>query len=275
MKTSKKEKSSSARSDTSAKEMEDVLDEYEQSAKYYDVWYEDFNEDIEFYHTLAKRTGGPILELMCGTGRVMIPLADLGFEITGVDRSPAMLDVLSAKLDLIGGPVERNIDVIQGDIRSFKTKKRFRFAFIPFNSLLHLLNRKDMEAALKNIHAHLVPGGLLSLSVFNPRLDRPENLVRHRGTKITSKGEVISKFEAQAFNSATQSTTIHYFYDISRQDKDIRRVTTSLTLHIMFFQEAVDLLNRCGFEVTETYGDYAFSPYKKSSDLMAFVARKV
>jgi hypothetical protein len=132
-----------------------------------------------------------------------------------------------------------------------------------------------MEDALKNIHSHLQPGGLLSLSVFNPRLDRPENLVRHRGTKITSKGEVISKFEAQAFNSATQSTTIHYFYDISRQDKDIRRVTTSLTLHIMFFQEAVDLLNRCGFEVTETYGDYAFSPYRKSSELMAFVARKI
>lgn len=271
----KKEKSSSEKSDTSFDRSDDVLDEYETNSKYYDVWYEDFTEDIEFYKTMAERTGGPVLELMCGTGRIMIPLADAGLEITGVDKSGAMLDILSAKLELIGGKVERNIDVIQGDIRTFKANRKFRLALIPFNSFLHLLSRRDQEVALSNVRDHMESGGLLVISVFNPRLDRPENLMRHRGTKVTSKGEMISKFEAQSIDLATQTTLVHYFYDISRQDKELRRVTTVMTLRFLFQQEAVDLLNKCGFAIEATYGDYAFSPLKKNSELMCFVARKL
>jgi SAM-dependent methyltransferase len=271
----KKGKSSSERSVTSFEQNSEVLDEYETNSKYYDIWYEDFVEDIEFYKTIAERTGGPVLELMCGTGRIMIPLADAGLEITGVDKSGAMLDVLSSKLELIGGKVERNIDVIEGDIRTFKAERKFRLALIPFNSFLHLLNRKDQEDALANVRDHLETGGLLVISIFNPRLDRPENLVRHRGTKITSKGEIISKFEAQTIDLATQTTLVHYFYDISRQDKELRRVTTSMTLRFLFQQEAVDLLNRTGFAIEETFGDYALSPLKKNSELMCFVARKL
>jgi SAM-dependent methyltransferase len=274
MKTSKKGKSSSARSDTSFEEPE-ALDEYEQSAKYYDVWYEDFTEDVGFYVSLAERTGGPILESMCGTGRIMIPLADAGYEVTGVDRSAAMLDILSAKLDLIGGKVESNIDVIQGDVRSFKSAKRFRLAIIPFNSFLHLLTRGEQDEALANINKHMEKNGLLAFSIFNPRLDRPEGLMRHRGTKVTSKNEIISKFEAQTFDLTKGITNVHYFYDISRQDREFRRVTTNMKLRLLFYQEAVDLLMDNGFAVEETYGDYAFSPFRKNSELMAFVARKL
>jgi SAM-dependent methyltransferase len=271
----KKGKSSSERSVTNFEQNSEMLDEYEMNSKYYDIWYEDFIEDIEFYKTIAERTGGPVLELMCGTGRIMIPLADAGLEVTGVDKSGAMLDVLSSKLELIGGKVERNIDVIQGDIRTFKAHRKFQLGLIPFNSFLHLLTRRDQEEALANVWEHLESGGLLVLSVFNPRLDRPENLVRHRGTKVTSKGEIISKFEAQTIDLSNQTTLVHYFYDISRQDKDLRRVTTSMTLRFLFQQELMDLLNKTGFAIEDTYGDYAFSPLKKNSELLCFVARKL
>jgi len=271
----RKGKSSSARSVTSAERTKDELDEYGVMAKYYDVWYEDFTEDINFYRTLAERCGSPILECMCGTGRVMIPLADAGFEVTGVDQSSAMLDMLSSKVELIGGRVERNIDVVEGDIRSFKADARFKLAFVPFNSFLHLLTHKDQIDALKNIAAHLVDDALLSISVFNPKLDRPENLVRHRGTKVTSKGEIISKFEAQTFDIGRMTTTVHFFYDISRQDREFRRVTTSMTIKLMTYQEFVEVLDYCGFAIENVYGDYSFSPYRKNSELMAFVARKL
>lgn len=271
----RKGKSSSARSVTSAERAKDELDEYEVMAKYYDIWYEDFTEDINFYRTLAERSGGPVLECMCGTGRVMVPLADAGFEVTGVDQSSAMLDMLSSKIELIGGRVERNIEVIEADIRSFKTPTRFRFAFVPFNSFLHLLTRKEQVDALNNIAAHMEDDATLSVSVFNPRLDRPENLVRHRGTKVTSKGEIISKFEAQTFDIGRMNTTIHFFYDISRQDREFRRVTTSMTIKLMTYQEMADVLDHCGFAMEAVYGDYSFSPYRKNSELMAFVARKL
>jgi len=274
MRKPKKGSSSSAGSDTSAREAQ-PLDEYEQSAKYYDVWYEDFTEDIGFYQKLAEEEGGPILECMCGTGRIMIPLADAGFEVTGVDRSAAMLDILAMKLDLIGGRVERNIDIVEGDIRTFATPKKFKLAIVPFNSFLHLLSTEDQRKALKNIWEHLDKNGLLAISVFNPRLDRPEDLLRHRGTKVTSMGEIISKFESQTFDLAERTTRVHYFYDISRQDKEFRRVTTSMVLRLAFHKEIVELLEDAGFEVTATYGDYAFSPFRKSSELMAFEARKL
>ncbi|MCU0861006.1 MAG: class I SAM-dependent methyltransferase [Methanomassiliicoccales archaeon] len=270
----KKGRSSSGRSVTSV-DAQDELDEYEVMAKYYDVWYEDFTEDIEFYRTLAERAGSPVMELMCGTGRIMIPLADAGFEVTGVDLSSAMLDRLSAKVELIGGRVERNIEIVEGDVRSFRLDKRYRLAIVPFNSFLHLTNRKDQIDALENVSGHLEKDGVMALSVFNPRFDRPENLLRHRGTKVTSKGEIISKFEAQTFDMSHMTTTVHFFYDISRQDKEFRRVTTTMTLKLMTHHEMLELLDHCGFAVQATYGDYSFSPFRKSSELMAFVARKL
>jgi hypothetical protein len=146
---------------------------------------------------------------------------------------------------------------------------------VPFNSFLHLLTRKDQRDALENVRAHLEDGGLLALSVFNPRFDRPENLLRHRGTKVTSKGEIISRFEAQTFDTSRMTTTVHYFYDISRQDREFRRVTTAMTLKLITQHDMLELLDGSGFAVQATYGDYSLSPYRKNSELMAFVARKL
>lgn len=250
------------------------LDEYEASAKYYDIWTEDMKEDVDFYLQMAGTTGGPILECMCGTGRILIPLARKGFNVTGVDRSPSMLDCLTTKIDLLEDEVQERIDVIHGDIRSFKAAERFRLAIIPFNSFLHLLDRADQEAALKNVRRHLEDEGLLSVSIFNPRLDRPESVLKHVGTRLTAQGEIISKFECQTFDHRLQTTTVHYFYDISRQDRQLRRVTTTFTLRYIFYQEAAELLKKCGFEVLDVYGDYALNPFKKTSELMVFLARK-
>ena len=274
MRISRKEGNCSASSATSDENGKESLDEYEVSAKYYDIWTEELTEDIGFYRQLAETTGSPILECMCGTGRILIPLAKKGYEVTGVDRSAAMLDCLTAKLELLDDETQGKIDVIHDDIRTFKTNGRFKLAIVPFNSFLHLLETEDQEAALKNVWKHLTGDGLLSMSVFNPKLDRPEKVVRHDGTKLTAQGEIISKFECQTFDQPSQRTTVHYFYDISRQNRQLRRVTTTFTLRYLFHREAMDLLKRCGFDVLEVYGDCDFSPFKKTSDLMIFVARK-
>ncbi len=272
MRTSSGGENSSERSDISAET--ENLDEYEVSAKYYDIWHEDFTDDIQFYLKLAQRTGGPVLEPMSGTGRVLIPFARGGYEITGVDRSPSMLDVCTTKLGFETREVQERIDLIQDDIRTFKTPKRFRLAIIPFNSFLHMTEVEDQELALRNIADHLLDGATFSFSCFNPKLDRPESLMRHRGTKLSPQGEIISWFEAQIFDFPSQKTTVHYFYDISRQDKQVRRVTTRFTLRYLFHSEAIGLLNRCGFEVVEVYGDYNMAPFKNTSEQMVFVCRK-
>ncbi len=274
MKTSKKGGSSSGKSATSAEPEIETLDVYEASAKYYDIWSEDFKEDIEFYKQLAESAGSPILECMCGTGRILIPLAKAGYDITGVDRSASMLDRCTEKIELLDEEVQERIDIIHADVMEFKSPSKFKLVIVPFNSFLHLLETADQEKALGNMVDHMADDGLLTISIFNPRLDRPVGLLRHDGTKLTAQGEIISKFETQTFDMASQTTTVHYFYDVSRQDRQLRRVTTTFVLRYIFYREAMDLFRRCGLDVLEVYGDYALSPFKKESELMIFVARK-
>jgi len=272
---SRKERDFSVKSDIKDDDEIGSLDLYESFAKYYDKWYEGYDEDIEFYLKMADLAGDPVLVCMCGTGRVLIPLAEAGHTVTGVDRSPAMLDVCGLKIDLLDEETQKRIQIMQDDVRDFKTGTRFKLAIIPFNSFLHLIRTEDQERALTNIREHLQDDGLLVLSVFNPDLNRLEEIVKHVGTKVTDEGEIISRFESQVFDHSRQTTTVHYFYDISRQDGPVRRVTSSFTLRYMFHNEMSALLERCGFDVLEIYGDYDLTPFKKNSELMIFVARKV
>lgn len=272
MRTPRRGRSSSGASDISAET--ENLDLYEGSARYYDIWHEDYKDDIRFFLDLAERTGGPVLDCMSGTGRVLIPFAEAGYDVTGVDRSPAMLDVCATKVSFLSPQEEARVAMVHADIREMELGRKFKLIFIPYASFLHLLDTKDQEAALMRIRDHLDDDGLFSFVVFSPRLDRPEQLLRHRGTKLTPQGEVISWFEAQTFDQPSQRTTVTYFYDISRQDKPLRRVTSVFTLRYLFHREALELMDRCGFETTEVYGDYYGGPFKATSELMVFVARK-
>ncbi|MFA5311964.1 MAG: methyltransferase domain-containing protein [Methanomassiliicoccales archaeon] len=271
MRTPKKERISLGRSDTSS---DDATDEYEQFAKYYDIWYEDFTEDVEFYKQMAEATGGPVLECMCGTGRVLVPLAKEGLEIAGFDLSYAMLDKLTVKLELLDEEMQECVHIGHADIRDFLCDRKFKLIVIPFNSFLHLLETEDQEAALKNVADHLDEEGRIVLSIFNPKLDRPENILRHRGTRVMKHGEIISRFEAQTFDHVNQTTTTTYFFDVSRQDKELRRVTTTTTLRYMFHKEAVELMSRSGLEVVDTFGDYKQGPFGSKSEIIVLVARK-
>jgi len=266
-----REKKSSERSDISADEAPDL---YEPFARYYDLWSDDITEDVELYLSLARDAGGPILECMCGTGRILIPLAKQGYEVTGVDRSPAMLDRCTLKVDLLDEQTQSRIDVIQGDVRDFDAGKRFRLVIVPFNSFLHLPDTKDQERALRNIRDHMDHNALLVMSVFNPNLGRPERVLIHDGTKITDEGETITKFESQVLDPPNQRTEVHHFYDISQQDKPVRRVTVAFTLRYLLHLEAIELMERCGLRVERVYGDYRLSPFKRNSDLMVLLARR-
>jgi len=269
-----RERNSSGRSDTSD-EPEATLDLYESTARYYDLQYGDFPEDVEFYLETAKMAGGPILECMCGTGRILIPLAENGYEILGVDRSPAMLDECARKLDLLDPEAQSMVEIAQEDVRDFTSDRIFRLAIVPFNSFLHLLETRDQEEALRNIRTHMDDDGMLVISVFNPDLTRPEGVVNHKDTILTDEGEILSRFYTQTFDRPSQRTTVHYFYDISRQDRPLRRVTAEFTLRYIFHREMIELLERTGFDILEVYGDYDLSPFKESSPIMIFLARRV
>src|SRR5690349_18444797 len=131
-------------------------------ARLYDVF--PFDADIPFYLELAAAQGGPVLEVACGSGRVLVPLAQAGHAITGVDISAPMLDIAGEKLAArnAGGQAR----LVQDDMRAFVLPERFACALIAVKSFAYLTSRADQQRTLANIAAHLRPGGVLALDLL-------------------------------------------------------------------------------------------------------------
>ena len=141
----------------------------------YDIIYADIRDDIPFWVAEARTAPGPVLELCCGTGRVLIPCLEAGVQVEGLDLAGSMLDHCRAKLDARGLGAWVGI----GDMRDFERPRRYALITIPFNSFLHNLTQADQIATLERCHAHLEPGGRLMLNVFHPSARK---LVEHDGT---------------------------------------------------------------------------------------------
>ena len=151
-----------------------IDDSYSLAAKHYDAAYS-VKEDLvdrDFYLDLAREYGGPVLELGCGTGRIALPLARQGIDVTGMDASRAMLEVLRAKLADEPAAVKRRVRVVEGDFRALCLADQYPLVVIPFRPMQHMYTTEDQLAALRNAGRHLADGGVLAFDVFNPRFDK-------------------------------------------------------------------------------------------------------
>ena len=150
---------------------------------YYDRTYARRREDLAFYVELAKKTGGPILEYGCGSGRITLPMAEVGASVLGVDQSAPMLARLKQRLAEAPAEVRGRVRVRAGDMRKLRVKERFALITCPFNTFLHLYDREDVEAFLARVREHLAPGGVLAFDVSVPD---PQELARkpERGYRI-------------------------------------------------------------------------------------------
>ncbi|MCB0234494.1 MAG: class I SAM-dependent methyltransferase, partial [Anaerolineae bacterium] len=152
------------------------MSDFDRFARFYDLDYDSFQEDVAMYLGFAERTGGPLLELGCGTGRLLLPLAEAGYEVTGVDMSEQMLAIARAKLD--AGDLSDQATLLLADMREVQLEQRYRLAFIAINSFMHLTTMEDQLAALRTWRDALLPGGLLVIDVFNPN---PQQLLEADG----------------------------------------------------------------------------------------------
>jgi ubiquinone/menaquinone biosynthesis C-methylase UbiE len=142
--------------------------------KAYDAFYvggAPIGGDVAFYERLARETGGGVLELACGTGRIALALAEMGLEVTGVDISEGMLSVARRKAAARPASLQRHLTLIHQDMSQLNLDRRFGFVFVPARSFQHLLTIDLQRQALEAIHRHLEPTGRLVLHLFDPRLD--------------------------------------------------------------------------------------------------------
>jgi SAM-dependent methyltransferase len=127
--------------------------------------------DVAFYVDRALRSGGPVLEVGCGTARILVPSARAGVDILGIDESPSMLRICQRRLSAEPELVRSHATLMACDIRHFESPRRFALATIPFRPFQHLLMVDDQLACLARIRHHLRPGGQLVFDIFSSSLD--------------------------------------------------------------------------------------------------------
>src|SRR3954454_12581093 len=135
---------------------------FDRFARFYDEDYRHYDDDVDATVHLAQEMDGPVLELGCGTGRLLLPLTVTGLPLTGVDISPALLARARAKLATVAHG--DTVTLVQADLRALALAQReFAFAFCTSNTLMHLAGAEAQLAVLERVAAHLRPGGLLML----------------------------------------------------------------------------------------------------------------
>lgn len=142
------------------------MPQYVDYAEYYDFGH-DITIDIEFYIGYARQCGSPILELACGTGRVLIPLAEAGFHVHGLDLSNNMLSLCQQKVSNLG--LDTRVHLTLANMASFDLEcKNFALAYIPARSFMHLFTQEEQISCLRQTYTHLCPGGCFIVDVYAP-----------------------------------------------------------------------------------------------------------
>lgn len=246
-------------------------------AQLYDLF--PFQGDLPLYLELAAVEGGSVLELACGSGRVLVPLVQAGSTVTGIDASPHMLEITRRKLAAAGPDVESRANLVMGDMRDFDVPGQFDFALIAVKSFAYLTRREDQQRTLSAIHRHLRPGGLLALDLMNPSLDwlmmQPGSLRQDLVQQVPGQGITLARTEAAVSTDfAEQIRVIRSGYEIVRDDGTVSKRFVEWPYRYMFRFEAEHLLERSGYEIEALYGGYEREPFTSDSKLMLFLARK-
>jgi SAM-dependent methyltransferase len=236
--------------------------------------------DVDFYVEEALTHGGNVLEVGCGTGRVLIPAARQGAEITGLDRSTRMLAQCKARLGGEAPEVQKRVTLAQADMRDFELGRRFSIIMIPFRPFQHLVAVSEQIAALRAMHRHLEPGGRLVFDLFNPKM---EYLIEDRTLEREDTAEVALP-DGRAFSRTSRITAVHVadqysevelIYYVRGADGKTERLVQGFPMRWYWRYEVEHLLARCNFRVKAIFGDFNRSPLTDASPEMIFMAERI
>jgi ubiquinone/menaquinone biosynthesis C-methylase UbiE len=241
---------------------------YRDTARFYDAFVKKPDETL--YLELAKRFGSPILELACGTGRITLTLAQAGYEITGIELSPEMLEVAQEKLLQLPKDVQSRVSLNQGDMTNFQLDKEFTMVIIPW-SFKFLLTTDDQLACLRQVRKHLADDGAFILDLY------PREIVDLEETeKYTEEvdGATITRTYIYSTNLVSQLRHCTALVDVTYSDGKTERLETKIVVSIVMPREAELLVRTAGFEIAEEYGGDDFSEYTPEASKRVLVLKK-
>jgi SAM-dependent methyltransferase len=227
---------------------------YDSIAELYDPWSASVVEDVAFYLEEARRSGGPVVELGVGTGRIAVPIAADGIRVIGIDSSRGMLEVCARRAALAG--VE--IDLRVGDLREPPVAERAPLVICPFRSLLHMHSEEDRRRALTAVYDLLLPGGRFVFDVFTPDA---RDIEQTHARWIEREPGI---FEHAVWDEGARTLTL----SVRGHGEE-----TTMALAWLAPDEWRSLVEAAGFEIDACYGWFDRSPFRGGEDSV-WIARK-
>ncbi len=249
-------------------------------ARLYDLDLSEDPGDLDLLLALAARAGGPILELASGSGRLTIPLAEDGHEVTGVDTDPAMVARARDRADAAGKTVARRVRLVAGDARSVRLLDAgdYRLAFIPLNSIFLMGTRADQAAAVATLAAHLAPGGLAMVDAWLPDAD---DLSRYDGRLVLEwvrgdpgSGRLVTKTCSAGYDATTASVVLTTIFDEGHAGEPPVRWVRVDRLRLVSPDDLVSFAEAAGLVVETLAGDYDMIDLEPGAERVVMVARK-
>ena len=236
-----------------------------------------FEDDLPLYLELARSQGQHVLEVACGTGRVVVPMVKAGCRVVGIDASPHMLALARSKLE-----AGLEAQLVEADMRTFRLGRHdFDLAIVAVKSFAYVLERSDQQRCLEAIHAHLRSGGLLAIDLLHPRpefVNAPIGILRDDlvQRRLGDDWLTVSRVESVvSVDLARQLRVIRSAYEVvDARGSVIEKRFVEWPYRWTHRFEAEHLLERAGFAIEAVYGGYGREPFTSGSQTMLFVARK-
>lgn len=253
----------------------ELADPYAAIPELYDLEHATYDDDLDLYLPLARAASQSVLELGCGSGRLLIPLARAGSEVTGLDSSPPMLARARAAVDSAG--VGDRVSLVSGSMVTADQAVTgpFGLVIVGLNSLLHIATAAAQRQTLASARRLLAPGGRLVVDVLNPVpgfLQSMERGVQHEGTWLRDDGSRVDKFAARQVFPTEQQIETDLWYDIAGPAGKLRRVATSYPMRYLHRAELDLLLEVTGFSSWQVYGSYDLDRFTDDSDRLLVIA---
>lgn len=249
-------------------------------ARLYDLDLVEDPGDMDLYLALASRTGGPILELAAGTGRIAVPLAEAGHRVTAVDIDPAMLARAHDRARVAAKATRDRIEFVEADLLGLglPAAGTFKLAFIALNSLFLLATRAAQRDAFATMARHLARGGLAVVDVWLPDAD---DLARFDGRLILEyervesvSGALVTKVAAAQHDAASGVVNLSSIYEEGVQGGPAARFVRRDVLRLVSANELRDFAESAGLVVETLAGSYDLEPLGPGSERGIIVARR-
>lgn len=262
--------------------MRAAIDSYSVTAKHYDGAYAAKQDlmDLPFYLELAEQYGGPILEIACGTGRVLLPIARKRIEVHGVDNSRPMLIILEDSLAREADEIRRKVTLHEGDMRDFRLGAEFPLVIIPFRPMQHMHTVEDQVSALRTAAAHLSADGVLAFDVFYPKFDvinakMGEEVLEFEWSPGADSTEVVRRyFRKESVDKINQIFYFTFIYRTVRAGELILEETEAFKLSYFTYPHLRALFLLAGLDPVAEYGSFAKTPLDNTAEQMIFLLRK-